>query len=130
MELALEFAAGTSLLIIGLSCLFSTGDWVAWLADEQQGGRRRALGLGSLGFVLSALLVGGHPVFTGLPLLLTLIGIGGMLEGTLYLIFPGALPRILSCYAPHYDKIVRALSLAMILFGAFILYAWQEQAGF
>jgi uncharacterized protein YjeT (DUF2065 family) len=65
-----------------------------------------------------------------LPLLLTLIGIGGMLEGTLYLLFPGALPRILSYYAPRYKNIARLFSLVMILFGAIIFYAWCKQTGY
>lgn len=88
MDQAIAFAASACFLSIGFSCLVHTDDWIAWLSEVQMGGRRRALGFGSLGL--------------GLVLNALIVGIGGILEGTLYLLFPGALPRILLYYAPRH----------------------------
>lgn len=100
--------------------------WAEWLTVVQQGGRRRALGLGSIGLILSALIVGGHPVLKGPPAIITLIGVGGMLESTLYLMFPGALPRILMCYIQHAKVATRIFGLTAILLGGICLYIWLQ----
>ncbi len=127
MEQAIEFTAGIVFLVIGLSCLFRTNDWVTWLAHVRQEGRRKALSLGSIGLLLSALIVGFHPVWSGPSMLLTIIGVAGILEGTLYLLYPGSLNCILSFYEPRYKPIIRLFSLIMVLFGTIILYGWWEQ---
>lgn len=124
MEKAIEYAAGISLLIVGLSWLVRAHDWEAWFEHIRLEGRRKALTLGAFGLILSALIVGMHPVWRGGALLLTLIGIGGMLEGTLYLLFPRSLTLILSYCAPRCRVMVRFFGLIMILFGAIILCVW------
>jgi ABC-type uncharacterized transport system permease subunit len=44
---------------------------------------------------LSSFIVAFHPVWHGPFMIVTLIGVLGLIEGGLYLLFPGALRRIL-----------------------------------
>ena len=126
MEQAVQFVAGVGFLILGLSWLFRAQDWAVWFRHIQQEDRRKALSIGTAGLIVSAMIVGAHPVWTGIPLLLTLVGVAGILESTLYLMFPGALPRILSWYGPRYQGALMFFGFLMIFFGSLILYGWWQ----
>lgn len=128
MELAIEFTIGVCFLVSGMSWMLRTDIWAECFARIREEGRHKALGLGLIELLISAFVVGGHPVWTGLPLLLTIIGICGMLEGTFYLLFPRALPRILLFFEPRTDAL-KFMGFIFILLGAVILYAWWRQIG-
>jgi len=126
MEQAIQFTLGVSYLIIGLSCLVQVNDWISWMDKIQEDGRRTAVIMGSIALMLSAFIVGAHPIWSGLPLLITLIGVIGMIEGALYLLFPGSLPFLLSFFTQKNTILIRSLSIFSIVLGAVILYIWWE----
>lgn len=123
MEQAIEFAVGVVCVVIGLSCLLHRADWQAWLDGLRLKGRSESLTVGMVGLGVSALIVGFHPVWSGIPLIVTLIGVAGIIEGAVYLLFPAALPRALSLFAPH-PRLFTVWSVAVILLGAVILHGW------
>lgn len=126
MELAVEFIAGISFLVIGLSCVIHTDDWLAWMNEIAQAGRHKAVAIGSLGFFVSAVIVGFHPVWNGMPALLTLVGVLGMLEGALYLLCPGALKPIVGFFTAR-KQFMRIICLLWLFVALAILYGWWQQ---
>lgn len=88
METAIQFAVGASLTVLGASCFFRTKDWIAWINDIRAQGREILLPLGALHILLGSLVVGFHPLWSGWPLVVTLIGVWAMLEGMVYLLLP------------------------------------------
>ena len=88
MEQAIEAFAALYLLGIGLSHVVQPHVWVeffVWMRDRGRAGMF-VEGLLSLGF--GALVVGFHNVWSGLPVVLTLIGWGQLLKGLVRLVAP------------------------------------------
>jgi hypothetical protein len=81
MEQAIQFTLGVSYLVIGVSCLVHTDAWIAWMDIIREDGRRSAIVMGTIALMVSAFIVGAHPIWSGLPLLVTIIGVLGMIGG-------------------------------------------------
>jgi hypothetical protein len=85
VEKAVEVFAALYLLGVGLSHVLQPHAWIeffAWMREKGPAGMF-VEGLLSLGF--GALVVGFHNVWTGLPVVLTLIGWGQVLKGVVRL---------------------------------------------
>jgi len=130
MELAIEFAVGVSYLVIGLSCFLHTQVWLEWMESIRKKGRQKSIVLGMVGLMLSSFIVGFHPVWSGLPALVTILGVMGMLEGSLYLLFPNALLSVVRFFAPARASLFRGISLVIVLLSILILYGWWQQVGY
>ena len=128
MAQGIEFAVGISILFICLSCLLRTGEWIAWCKQISEGGRPSAVGLGAWSFMFCALIVGLHPVWDGPGMIVTIVGVIGMAEAALYLLFPAALPRL---WSPFIKSAVwmRMASVAGLVLGLIVLCGWAQQNG-
>ncbi len=122
MEQSVEIMAGVSFLILGLSLLLNVHDWVDWFESVRIGGRRVSLILGMMHLFFGSLLVALHWVWSGWEMLLTVIGVWAMAEGTLYLLFPGCLAKIIGWLMPYSRPVILASALATLLLGGALVY--------
>jgi len=123
MEQGIAFATGISVLLLSISCLIHSEAWIEWCRRYLAGGKPAAIILGAVTLGICALIVGLHWVWSGLPMLVTIVGIIGMAEATLYLLVPAALPRI---WAPFLSspKWFRLFGAGGAVLGLLILVAW------
>ena len=101
VEQATEVFAAVYLFVVGLSHLLQPQVWVEFFAWMREKGRAGMLveGLMSLGF--GALIVAFHNVWSGLAVVLTLIGWGQVLKGTLRLVAPQLSLRVYQRMTPE-----------------------------
>lgn len=123
MTAVLELTFGIAILLISISCLWRTGDWLDWLAALQASGRRAALNVGMLELVVGALFVGVHPVWSGWGAVMTIIAAAAMVEGAFYVLFPGVFAKVLSMAVFRNPAVIRVLALVGVLLAVTILYS-------
>lgn len=116
MEHAVQMMAGIAFVVLGVSYLTKTADWIDWLAALQEKGRRGSLSLGLWAVIGGGFVLAFHPVWQGVPLILTLLGTLAVIKGTTLLLFPGWMPGKLARLSAHFERIIRikaALTLAL-----------------
>ena len=124
MILAIEFTLGLTYLIVGLSCILRPVAWMGWLEKTRAGGEQSAVLLGMVGLMICAFIVAGHPVYSGPPLLITLFGLTGIIESTIYLLFPRTLGWVLGFFTGK-ARMFRLLGLVSVILGVIILLIWS-----
>lgn len=125
MAAMVQYMMGISLLVFGLSLLVRTGDWTAWMQALEQRGRGAALTMGSIVLLFGAFIVAFHPIWHGIPMILTIIGWLAVLEGTAYLLFPQALSIVLRFYLQCPKPALRIGGMLSIAIGLALLYVRQ-----
>lgn len=88
MEAAIERLAAVSFFIIGLSHIMQPRAWAQFFIDIREKGDTGSFINAFIHFPLGALIVAFHPVWRGLPLILTLIGYGLAIKGLIYFLLP------------------------------------------
>jgi uncharacterized protein YjeT (DUF2065 family) len=122
MEQAIEVFAALCLLGIGLSHVVQPHVWVeffVWLREKGRAGMF-VEGLLSLGF--GALVVGFHNVWSGLPVVLTLIGWGQLLKGLIRLVAPQFSLRVYERVTPERAWQFRVAGVAALALGSLLAY--------
>ncbi len=122
MEQSLEIVVGISFFIIGLSLLLHVQDWADWFESVRAGGRRMSLILGVMHLFFGSFIVALHWAWSGWAILLTVIGIWAMAEGTLYLLFPGCLAKIIGWLMPYSRPVILTSALATLLLSVALVY--------
>lgn len=89
LEEAVRLFACINLLAIGFSHVFAHETWTDFFIGLRDRGKAGVftIGLMSLGF--GSVIAAFHPVWTGLPLVLTIYGWAQVLKGAIYLCAPG-----------------------------------------
>ena len=88
MELAIEKFAVLNLLVMGLSHIFQHRAWAELFIHWRAKGEVGAIYTAILPFLFGKLIVAFHNVWSGIPLVLTLVGWASLLKSLLYLIYP------------------------------------------
>jgi len=94
IQRAVESFASLAFLAIGLSHLLQPHAWVDVFVRLRDQGRAGAFAEGYLSLVFGAFIVSFHNVWSGLPMVLTLIGWAQVLKGLSRLVAPGLGLRI------------------------------------
>lgn len=84
------------LLLMGLSHVLHSAAWTEFFLLLQRHGRAGAFVHGFITFAFGSLIVVFHPVWHGIPLLLTLLGWAYVLKATIVFLFPDLGKRSLS----------------------------------
>lgn len=121
MEQAISFTLGMTVFFISLSCLLHTHVWIAWFKQFQRGGEVKAVVLGAVVLMLSSLVVTLHPVWQGLPMLVTLLGVAAMVESIMYLLFPMAMAQVWAPFLAS-KKLFRSSAFVGLILGLVVLY--------
>jgi uncharacterized protein YjeT (DUF2065 family) len=88
MEVAIERFVALCCFVIGVSHIVQARAWAQLFTDWRSKGDVGVFYTGLLHFSFGALVVAFHNVWSGLPLLVTLLGCAWTLKGLLYLTYP------------------------------------------
>lgn len=88
MERALQVYAVINFAVIGLSHVMQPRAWVAFFAWLRERGEAGVFATAFLSLLFGSLVVSFHNVWTGIPVLLTLVGWAQVLKAFLYFTFP------------------------------------------
>jgi hypothetical protein len=109
VERSVEIFACVQFLVIGLSHLFQPRAWIEFFIMLRDKGHAGAFANGFLSLVFGSIIVGFHNVWSGLPLVLTLIGWAQIVKALVSFVAPQFAMRGLQ--RPSFDR------------------AWEFQAG-
>lgn len=101
MERATEMFAAVSFLVIGLSHLLQPQVWVEFFSLLREKGRAGMFAEGFLSLNFGAIIVAFHNVWSGWPLILTLIGWGQVLKGLIRFTAPQLSLRVYEHVRPN-----------------------------
>ncbi|CAN5714048.1 hypothetical protein BH20VER1_BH20VER1_27410 [soil metagenome] len=96
MELAIQKLIALSCFVIGLSHILQPRAWAQLFIGWRERGDAGVFYTGLLHFTFGALIVAFHSVWSGLPLLVTLLGWAWTLKGVIYLCYPALGRRMLA----------------------------------
>ncbi len=123
MERAVEGFTAVCLFAVGLSHLAQPLAWVEFFAWLRKQGRCAVFLEGLLTLNVGALVVAFHNVWTGLPVVITVLGWAMVLKGTVRLAAPGlglrAYARIVPERAWHF-RAAGAFALALSAFSGYL----------
>ncbi len=88
MEVAIQRLLALSCFVIGLSHIVQPRAWAELFIGWREKGDPGVFYTGLLHFTCGALIVSFHNVWSGLPLLVTLLGWAWTLKGLIYLCYP------------------------------------------
>ena len=88
MERAAEVFAVVNLVVIGVSHLAQPKVWVEFFTFLRERGHAGVFFNGMLSLMFGSILVAFHNVWTGLPMIVTVLGWGQVLKGLLSLVAP------------------------------------------
>jgi len=126
MEQAVAFMAGMSFLVLGLSYLFNSDDWIAWIAHLQKQVRRGSLTIGMINLLIGGFILGFHWKWEGIALVLTIVGVLATIKGTVYMLFPNLLPAVLEWLEPHCRALLLFAGIFLIVIAAAAFVEWWQ----
>lgn len=88
MEQAIEIYAAVQFLVIGLSHAFQPRAWVDFFTWLRSKGHPGVFVNGFLSLIFGSVIVGFHNVWTGLPMVLTLIGWAQVIKALVSFVMP------------------------------------------
>ncbi len=88
MERAVQVFAIINLVIIGLSHIFQTHAWVDFFVPLRERGRAGVFVAAFMSLWFGSIIVAFHNVWTGIPIVLTLLGWAQVLKAFIYFVFP------------------------------------------
>ena len=101
MERSIEMFAGVQFLIIGLSHLLQPRAWVDFFVVLRERGLPGVFANAFLSLVFGSVIVGFHNVWTGLPMVLTLIGWAQIVKSFVGFVLPQVSMLCLQRVAPE-----------------------------
>ncbi len=124
MRDVIQVFAVINLLAIGLSHALQPRAWAELFTRLREKGRPGALLVGGLHLLFGAIIVAGHPVWHGIPIVLTLLGWGWTTKGVLYLCFPELGLKSMGRVDPDRPRGFVVAGVALIAIAA--LLAWPR----
>lgn len=88
MERAIQIFAVINLVVIGLSHVAQPRAWAEFFVALREKGDRGVFVVGFMSLAFGSLIVAFHNVWSGLPIVLTILGWTQVLKGLVYFTFP------------------------------------------
>lgn len=88
MEAPIQLLCAVSFLIVGLSHVLQPGAWARFFIDLRERGTTGIFAIALIGLPVGVLIISFHHVWSGPPVVLTIIGWGFTAKATAYLIAP------------------------------------------
>lgn len=104
MERALEIFAAVQLTIIGLSHIVFHRAWAEFFVWLTAHGRAGAFANGFMSLALGSMVVAFHQVWTGLPLVLTIVGVLSLAKAALCFLRPDVALRSMARVTPERSR--------------------------
>jgi hypothetical protein len=96
MQRAAQVFAAANFIVIGLSHIVQPRAWVEFFVMLRAKGRAGVFANGMLSLMVGSIIVAFHNVWTGLPIVLTVVGWGQLLKAVINLTMPGIGARSLA----------------------------------
>ncbi len=126
MERSIEILIALSLLTMGASHILQPRAWAEFFIDLRERGNVGVLWTAFLHFPVGVIVVAFHPVWSGIPLLVTLLGCGWTLKGVIYFCFPSIGQRQLARVSLDRAGMFAIPGVMMVLLSAVVIYGlWQ-----
>lgn len=122
METSVERLVAINFLVFGLSHLLQPRVWVEFFIMLREKGEVGSFLNGFVHFPLGAFIVAFHNVWQGIPMIVTLIGWGLVIKGTLYFAYPRHGVRMLSIVSIDRSWHFVVAGVLSIALGGLILY--------
>ena len=123
MELAVMKLSAIAFLLIGVSHVVKPDAWVRFFVRVREQGEAGAFINGLIHFPLGALIVSFHDVWTGIPLVLTLVGYGLILKSIVCFIFPTLSLRSLNRVSAERAWEFRVAGIFSVALGGLFAYS-------
>jgi len=88
MEASVQLFAAINFLVIGISHIFAPRAWASFFDLLRQKGEPGVFAVSFLSLLFGSIIVAFHNVWSGLPVVLTLIGWAQVLKALIYFAFP------------------------------------------
>ena len=128
MERSVEVFAALYLLVIGLSHMVQPHAWVEFFTWLRERGRTGVFVEGFLSLGFGALIVAFHNVWSGLPIVLTLVGWGQVLKGLVRFVAPQLSLRVYERVTPERALQFRVAGIFALALSGLVGYAAKSQA--
>lgn len=126
MEHAISFIIGTTAIVLGLSLIARPRSWLELTKHLHAQGESASLMIGYLHLIIGTFILGFHWKWSGLSLIVTLIGLKAVLEGVIYTLFPKAMLAMLAWYKPRHIIWFRIGGLLTVIIGGIVLCEWWK----
>jgi uncharacterized protein YjeT (DUF2065 family) len=124
MHKAIELFAAIYFLVIGLSHLLQPIAWVEFFSSLRAMGRPGAFLEGFLCLTFGTLILSFHNIWSGLPTVLTVVGVLQILKGILRFCAPNLALRIYARMSPDRAWHFRIAGVFSIALGMLFGYIW------
>ena len=118
MERALEIFAVVQLTVIGLSHIVFHRAWAEFFVWLTARGRAGAFANGFLSLAFGSMVVAFHQVWTGLPLVLTVVGVLTLAKAALCFLLPDVALRSMARVAPERSREFIAAGVVALMIAA------------
>jgi len=122
MERAVEVYALVNFLVIGLSHLLRPRAWVAFFVLLRERGEAGVFASAFISLAFGSIVVAFHNVWTGLPLVLTLLGWAQVVKALVYFVFPGFGLRRLQIPSPERAHVFVVPGVLFLILAAVLGY--------
>jgi uncharacterized protein YjeT (DUF2065 family) len=127
MEQAVLLMAGLGFSIMGLSYLFRAKEWNRWLEQIEQRGAHASFAFGGVNLLMGSFIVAFHPVWHGVPSLLSVLGVIAIVKGASYLLFPNYLPAKAGYIHRSNKPLFQISGVVWVLIAGLFLNEWRIQ---
>ena len=114
------------LILLGLSMVFKTRDWLRWLEGLERQGRGGSITVGSACLLLGGYILAVPDLWYGPAVILALLGIAIFLKGAIYLALPGMLPSTLAHMHENLPAMIRVAGFAICALGVGLFVVWID----
>ena len=124
IERATEVFAVVNLLVIGLSHIAQPRGWVEFFSFLRERGHAGVFFNGMLSLTFGSILVAFHNVWTGLPMIVTLLGWAQVLKGLISLVAPTVGLRKMMRVSMERAWEFQVAGAAFVVLSALIAWTW------
>jgi hypothetical protein len=126
MEHAVQIYAIINLTVIGMSHVVRPRVWIDFFAFLRERGEAGVFAVALLNLIFGSIIVAFHNVWSGIPLLLTVLGWANVLKALLYFMFPAlVLRRLHSLSHERANLVVGGGILFLLLAGLLGYHVWS-----
>ena len=130
MEIAIERLVALCCFVIGLSHIVQPRAWAELFIQWRAKGKPGVFYTGLLHFTFGVLIVAFHNVWRGLPMIVTLLGWGWTVKGSLYLTYPQHGMRMLARVSLERAHEFVIAGVVLVVVAAVITYSLATRGGF
>jgi len=125
MERAVQIYAIINLMVIGISHVVRRRVWVDFFVFLRERGEAGVFAVGFLNLIFGSIIVAFHNVWSGVPLILTLLGWANVMKALLYFTFPAFGLRKLQFLSHERAKLIVGGGIVFLLLaGALGYHLW------